>query len=112
MIKIILTEEDNQLLNEHINLFNKDKDIVEEKVTMDCYVESIEYINSDIYLNLIGREVILPEGISSKNKPSDTLPIGERTTMVLSKIRDKDIKSIIISFLRDFKILKLDINEN
>jgi len=103
MNKILLTQKDNDLLVEHVNLFNENKEIAEQ-VVMDCYIDSIEYINDEIYLNIIGKD--LPEGVKVRR---DSLPVGEKTTMVLSKIRDKDIKSIAISFLRDLKILKLDI---
>ncbi len=99
-----LTQEDNDILLKYIQEFNKTKRELSDKISMDCFIESIEF-GEVIRFNCIGINLILAEDCGKLNTPKNLPDIGERYSMDLINL-DSDVKLIVIPFLRDIKLSK------
>jgi hypothetical protein len=106
-MRINLTKDDNNIIIKHLYEWNK-KVPINEKMAMDSYIESIDFIEDDIIFNSIRINPILDEDhdITKDTVGGQKGKIGDRNSISINDF-SKPYRDIFLGTIREIKINKL-----
>ena len=104
-----LTKEDNDIILNHLYKYNEGVEI-NMKITMDSYVETIEFVENDFILNVKRIKPIIDEscGITEDVCGKSQGEIGDSISIKLSQF-ESPYNNIVQAAIREIKLKKLGI---
>ena len=102
-----LTKEDNDIILNHLYKYNEGVE-TNMKITMDSYVETIEFVENDFILHMKRIKPILDEscGITEDTCGKSQGEIGESISIKLSQF-ESPYNNIVLAAIREIKLNRL-----
>lgn len=104
-MNISLSREDNDIIVRHLYEYNEGVD-VEQRMSMDCYINEIDFTENDLVFKCLGIETILyGDIITDKIIPINNV-VGKLFEIKLSEF-ESPYNQILMGAIREIKLRRL-----